>query len=1090
MPWSPTTQFPHPLANIQSTNADRTVTNFLSYVMVEILTWQGLGDLVNKFREQTLGLSPVSTIWAPGAISRLKVPHTYCWSPSLIPKPQDWGQHIGISGFYFLSLAHGYTPPPNLAQFLASGPPPVYIGFGSIVVADPNALTQKIIRAVEIAGCRAVVSKGWGGIGGDSLQVPDNIFLLDNCPHDWLFPQCAAVVHHGGAGTTAAGIRCGKPTVVVPFFGDQAFWGNMLYRAGAGPEPLPQKQLTAEALAARIKIALTPEAKQKATELGEQVRAENGVDEGVQSFHRTLTISRCDILPDRVAVWRTRKGNIKLSAVAAAVIVGKGLIENGWDGLRLCRHREWLVDEGALEPLSGGGGALMGTIGSILGGVSEFPKDIGKVFAGSSKGKERQQSELQGGEASGPAGSGSDTANSPAVTAPTSPLRSRSTTSLESGHLSPPPLRPSVSHTSSTSNALPRTPTPTTQERMDTALAASGGISKIVEAGLRSPLDFTLGIAQGFRNAPRLYNDTTLRPPPSQITGIQSGIKTAGKELALGIYDGVTGLVTQPLHGAKTGGASGAFKGAGKGIGGLVLKGGAGFWSVPAYLFKGIHSEVLKLSVKDVDKGIWSMRMRQGLDEAEQLQEGTVDYIVERWEKKKSQPATKRQSSFFGGLGKEKGKPKEKEEQQHRKEKPKVGKRHSSSFSSIFGSSDQKAKQKSTIYNSNEYDEDARVYHTASSDEDPEQERQLLEEAIRRSVAETSHGNPSEDAEVEAAIRASLQEPDIAEAMKASLRNAHRPQQEPQQQYSPPQQQHSPHPQPHPQSHSQPQQQPQQGQSSSNEDAELEEAMRRSMDPSSQPPPLPRRTTEDEQLAEAIRQSLVVSREHDERARALSGSGNAPHSSNIPPTAEEDDEDLKRALEESLRTAAQPRGAPYQPHFGGGAGESSSSAAAETSPTVVHGSGGKNWSGYVHDHQQQQPIPRKPAPPITEPLSPPAYTPEASGYTPPPSSTQKHPTRAGFSPLSGDSANHSLGAPAPPPPPPAQRERWEGDDGNDDEEDWEVVERVMRESLEEQERKKREMEEALAEVVARRQRKAGGGGSSGGGSGGAAYGKQ
>jgi UDP:flavonoid glycosyltransferase YjiC (YdhE family) len=219
MPWSPTAAFPHPLANIQSSDVESSLTNFLSYVLVEMMTWQGLGDLVNKFREKTLGVEAISTMLAPGMISRLKVPHTYCWSPTLIPKPHDWPLQLNVSGFYFLSLASSYTPPPELERFLSAGPPPVYIGFGSIVVADPNALTNKVFEAVRMVGCRALVSKGWGGIGADDLDIPENVMLLGNCPHDWLFPRCAAVVHHGGAGTTAAGISCGKPTVIVPFFG-------------------------------------------------------------------------------------------------------------------------------------------------------------------------------------------------------------------------------------------------------------------------------------------------------------------------------------------------------------------------------------------------------------------------------------------------------------------------------------------------------------------------------------------------------------------------------------------------------------------------------------------------------------------------------------------------------------------------------------------------------------------------------------------------------------------------------------------------------------------------------------------------------
>ncbi|CRK15377.1 hypothetical protein BN1708_011444, partial [Verticillium longisporum] len=222
MPWSPTRAFPHPLANIQSTNTDAVMTSYLSYALVEMMTWQGLGDVINRFRAKALDLDPISLIWAPGLLTRLRIPYTYCWSPALIPKPNDWGNNIDISGFFFLNLASSFTPDPDLATFLEAGPPPVYIGFGSIVVDDPNALTTMIFEAVQATGIRALVSKGWGGLGAESIGVPDGVFMLGNVPHDWLFKHVSAVCHHGGAGTSAAGIQAGKPTIVVPFFGGRA----------------------------------------------------------------------------------------------------------------------------------------------------------------------------------------------------------------------------------------------------------------------------------------------------------------------------------------------------------------------------------------------------------------------------------------------------------------------------------------------------------------------------------------------------------------------------------------------------------------------------------------------------------------------------------------------------------------------------------------------------------------------------------------------------------------------------------------------------------------------------------------------------
>lgn len=119
-----------------------------------------------------------------------------------------------------MPLGSSFKPDLTLTQFLEAGPPPVYIGFGSIVVDDPDAMTQLIFKAVKKAGVRALVSKGWGGLGSDKLEVPDDIYLLGNVPHDWLFKHVSAVCHHGGAGTCAAGIAAGRPTIVVPFFGD------------------------------------------------------------------------------------------------------------------------------------------------------------------------------------------------------------------------------------------------------------------------------------------------------------------------------------------------------------------------------------------------------------------------------------------------------------------------------------------------------------------------------------------------------------------------------------------------------------------------------------------------------------------------------------------------------------------------------------------------------------------------------------------------------------------------------------------------------------------------------------------------------
>lgn len=320
MPWSPTTAFPHPLAQMDSSRTDAGMRNYMSYAQIEVLTWLGLTDIINRFRRRTLLLEPIDPTWGTNLIPRLRVPYTYCWSPALIPKPEDWGAHIGVSGFFFLPSGADYKPDDKLQAFLDAGEPPVYIGFGSIVVDDPDSFTKLILEAVKKAGVRALVSKGWSNVGG--TDVPDNVFLLGNVPHDWLFQHVSAVVHHGGAGTCAIGLKLGKPTVIVPFFGDQFWWAGIVHRAGAGPQAVPYKKLTSDKLAENIRKALKPEMKAKAQELSEKMKEEDGVAAAVEQFHNLQSTQRfaCFLCPDRTAVWRVRRTNVQLSAYATGVL--------------------------------------------------------------------------------------------------------------------------------------------------------------------------------------------------------------------------------------------------------------------------------------------------------------------------------------------------------------------------------------------------------------------------------------------------------------------------------------------------------------------------------------------------------------------------------------------------------------------------------------------------------------------------------------------------------------------------------------------------------------------------------------------------
>jgi hypothetical protein len=298
------------------------------------------------------------------------------WSPGLIPKPADWGPEIDVTGFVFLDLASSFKPPEDLTKFLDAGEPPIYIGFGSIVVDDPDKFTALIFEAVKKAGVRALVSKGWGGLG-DENNTPDNVFMLDNTPHDWLFPRVRAVVHHGGAGTTAIGLKCGKPTLIVPFFGDQPFWGAMVAKAGAGAEPIPYRRLTVDKLAEGIEQLLTDEAKMHAEEIAKSIEEEgDGAINAVKSFHRSLTLRgdeslRCSILEDRVAVWQLKNTHVRLSALAAQILLVKRCIKP--HDIKLLRHVEWNDFEGPGEPLTGGGAALANSLGKAVQGVGRTP---------------------------------------------------------------------------------------------------------------------------------------------------------------------------------------------------------------------------------------------------------------------------------------------------------------------------------------------------------------------------------------------------------------------------------------------------------------------------------------------------------------------------------------------------------------------------------------------------------------------------------------------------------------------------------------------------------------------------------------------
>ncbi|KAI1469484.1 glycosyltransferase family 1 protein [Daldinia caldariorum] len=574
-PYTPTQAFPHPLAIVKKSNVDPGYTNFISYALVEMMVWQGLGDLVNNFRIKTLGLDPVSTLWAPGATYRLHVPFTYLWSPGLVQKPEDWGEEIDVSGFVFLDLASSFKPPNDLLKFLENGETPVYIGFGSIVVDDVERFTEMIFEAVELAGVRAVVSKGWGGLG--LVDVPDNIYMLDDIPHDWLFPRVRACVIHGGSGTTAIALKCGKPTMVVPFFGDQHFWGSMVSNAGAGPIPIPYKRLNAAALAGGIKFCLTDEALKVAEKISKDIELEGkGAQNAVKAFHQNLTLCgentmRCSILDERVAVWSVKKTSIKLSALAAYIGVSRGLIS--WQRLRLLRHKEWNDFEGPGEPVTGVVGSLVGTVGDVFKGVGSVPHRLAKTSHNRAERRKRKEKRRQHKQATLAKNSNGFPFPKQTEEASDSNMNRNDRLQRDSSYATTPasaPLEPS-------------------QEEYLNEIEE--GIGKTGRALAHAPVDLSLALAQGFHNAPRLYGDETVRHP-IRVTGIRSGLKAAGYEFVYGIYDGFTGLVRLPIRGAREDGVKGALAGVGMGLTGFILKNISAVFGPIGYTLKGISKQM------------------------------------------------------------------------------------------------------------------------------------------------------------------------------------------------------------------------------------------------------------------------------------------------------------------------------------------------------------------------------------------------------------------------------------------------------------------------------------------------------------------
>ncbi|KAJ5605319.1 hypothetical protein N7510_010473 [Penicillium lagena] len=523
MPSSPTQSFPHPLAIINKQDCKPTVANLISYIVVDTMIWEGLGDLFSPFKTRLY-------------------------------------------------------PPKEIIEFLKKGPVPIYVGFGSIVVDNQIKLTKIILHSIKQAGQRAIISKGWGNLGVDGLDIPDDILIIGNVPHDWPFQKVSCVIHHGGAGTTAAGLAVGRPTIVVPFFGDQQFWGETIARIGAGPLPLHHKGLTVEKLVDAIRTALESSTKEKAREIGAKMQMESGVNAGVRNFHRQPDLSsmRCAICPSRPAVWHLKHTDIGLSAFAASILVEMGRIRP--EKLVLNRPKEYDTYRDPASPLSAGTRILVGVFAKLVTGLGGIPVDVVTDLISGMRSlghphdhndlretwrwrvdqkliQKRERESASHGE--GPMSQVEKERNEHSELPEEERLQETLTESdderilNELNQMSGVVLEGTIDRRRSLQLEKRQTMScgmrPSRKRSFISEVGIHGGwmSKRFLNGIIWIPTDLTLGLSKGFHNAPKMYHDYTVKKPPSFI-GLRSGLRGAGKKAFIVVLKGYLRNLTVP----------------------------------------------------------------------------------------------------------------------------------------------------------------------------------------------------------------------------------------------------------------------------------------------------------------------------------------------------------------------------------------------------------------------------------------------------------------------------------------------------------------------------------------------------------------
>jgi sterol 3beta-glucosyltransferase len=279
--FSPTSEFPAPtFPDLPLGGGYRRLTHEL----VSLTFKWGSRFLYQRVRRKNPHL-PQLTDWIPGVLGNENVPILYGFSSHVVPKPSDWQHLAHLTGYWIPEEEHEREPAREIVDFLAAGPAPITIAFGSTKTKRLSEIKHKVLSTVTERNQRCILVTG----ETDPTYPASDVLQVDYVPYSWLFPRSAAVIHHGGAGTTARGLMAGIPNIILPFTSDQPFWGRQVHSLGAGPKPIPAKNPSLKDLNLALDQALNnQEMKGKAKRIANLLREEDGTTQALRIIEEYL----------------------------------------------------------------------------------------------------------------------------------------------------------------------------------------------------------------------------------------------------------------------------------------------------------------------------------------------------------------------------------------------------------------------------------------------------------------------------------------------------------------------------------------------------------------------------------------------------------------------------------------------------------------------------------------------------------------------------------------------------------------------------------------------------------------------------------